>query len=67
MVPESAPLWLRNRNQRVHMGGLMREGAYIMGGGEIYTWSNTSAKEKVGLSAGGLYAAGGRLIGGEKP
>ena len=29
-----------------------------------YAWSNTNVKEKVGLSAGGLYGGGG-LIGGE--
>ena len=38
-VPEIVPLWLKNRNQRVHTGGLIR--------GEAYTWSNTSVKEKV--------------------
>ena len=31
-------------------------GAYMRG---AYTWSNTSVKEKVGLSVGGLYAGGG--------
>ena len=35
------------------------------GRGEAYTWSNKSVKEKVGLSAGGLYARDGGLIGGE--
>ena len=24
LVPEMVPLWLKNRNQRIHMGGLMR-------------------------------------------
>ena len=38
--------------------------------GGAYTWSNTSVKEKMGLSAGSLYAGapirgGGGLIGGE--
>ena len=45
-VPEIVPLWLKNRNQRVHMGGLMSEG------GGAYTWSNTSVKGKVGLYTG---------------
>ena len=30
-VPEIVPLWLKNRNQRVHMGGLIRRG----GGGLV--------------------------------
>ena len=55
-VPEIVPLRLKTRNQRVHTGGLMRRGAY--------TWSNTSVKEKMGLSAGGPIRGGG-LIGGE--
>ena len=42
--------------------------AYALGGGGAcmrgaYTWSNTSVKEKVAISARGLCA--GRLIGGE--
>ena len=45
-VPETVPLWLKNRNQRVYTFGLMRaEGAY--------TWSKTSVKDKEGLSVGG--------------
>ena len=59
-VPEIVPLWLKNRNQRVHMGGLMHGGAYMRG---AYTRSNTSVLEKVGLSAG--EAIGGGLIGTE--
>ena len=38
------------------------ERAYVSGRGS-YTWSNSSVKEKVGLSAGG--GGGGGLIGGE--
>ena len=38
------PLWLKNRNQRVHKG--------------TYTWSNTSVEEK-GAYLRGLYAGGG--------
>ena len=41
---------LKNRNQRIHTGGLMHRGG---GGGGAYTSSNTSVKEKVGLSEGG--------------
>ena len=54
-VPEIVLLWLKNRNQCVHTGGLICGGAY--------TWSNRSVKEKVGLSVG-AYTWGG-LIGGE--
>ena len=57
IVPKIVPLWLKNRNQRVYTGGLMR-GSLIRG--RAYTWSNTSAKEKVGLLQEGLYAVGGR-------
>ena len=39
----------KNRNQRVHTGALMCGGAYMRG---AYMCSNTSVKEKVGLSAG---------------
>ena len=39
----------------------MCRGAYLR---EAYTWSNTSVKEKVGLSAGCLFAGG--LVGREK-
>ena len=48
---EIVPLWLKNRNQRVHTAGLC-----ALAG--AYTWSNISVKEKVGLSAGGIYARG---------
>ena len=47
-VPKIVPLLLKNRNKRYHTGGLMRGG----GGG------NTTVKEKVGLSTGGLYVGG---------
>ena len=57
-VPETVPLWLKTRNQRIHTGKIMR-------GGGAYTWSNVSVKEKVRLSAG-AYTRGGGLIGGEK-
>ena len=30
---------------------------------EVYPWSNVSVKEKMGLSAGGLYLGGGGLTG----
>ena len=60
-MPEIVPLWLKNRNQRIHMGGLMRGcwcrcrcGSYIKG---AYTWSHTSVKEKMCLS-GGKYTQG---------
>ena len=46
------PLWLKIRNQRVDTGGLC-------GGGGAYAWSNTSVKEKVGLSAEGPIRGGG--------
>ena len=38
-VPEIVPLWLKNRNQFVHTGGLMPWGTYMRRG---YAWSNTS-------------------------
>ena len=44
-MPEIVPRWLESRNQHVHTGGLKRMRAY--------TWSNTSVKEKVGLSERG--------------
>ena len=48
------PLWLKNRNQRVDTGG----GVYTRG---AYTWTNTSVKEKVHLSAEGpIHGGGGR-------
>ena len=31
-VPEIVPLWLKNRNQRVHTGGLMRETSGLIHG-----------------------------------
>ena len=34
-VPEIVPLWLKNRNQRVHAGGLMRGVANMRRGGLI--------------------------------
>ena len=49
-VPEIVPLWFKNRNQRVICAG----GSY-KGGGGTYTRSNTSVKEKMGLSVGGAY------------
>ena len=51
-VPEIVLLWLKNRNQRVHTGGLMRGWAYTR---RAYIWSDRSVKEKVGLSAEGAY------------
>ena len=42
-VPEIVPLWLKNRNQRIQTGGLMR-------GRGANTWSNRSVED---LSAGG--------------
>ena len=30
-VPEIVPFWLKNQNQRVHAGGLMRGEAYVRG------------------------------------
>ena len=50
-VPEIVLLWLKNRNQRVHTGRLMRGGDLYEGG--AYTWNNTIVKKKVGLSARG--------------
>ena len=32
IVPEIVPLWLKNRDQRVHTGGIMRRGVYMRGG-----------------------------------
>ena len=61
-VPEIVPLWLKNRNQHAHMGTLMRWGEHMQGW--AYTWSSTSVREKVGLSAWGG-GKGGGLIGGE--
>ena len=52
-ISEIVPLWLKNRNQRVDTGG----GLCAEGGG-AYTWSNTSVKEKVGLSAEGPIRGG---------
>ena len=48
----------KNRNQRVHMGGLVRRGAYMS---EAYTRRNISGKEEVGLSAGEPIRGGGGL------
>ena len=52
-TPEIEPLWLKNRNQRFHKGGLLRTGGgYVKG---AYTWDNRSVKERVGLSPGRTY------------
>ena len=50
-VPKIVPLLLKNRNKRYHTSGLMREGE-----------GNTTVKEKVGLSTGGLYAGGNTVF-----
>ena len=42
------PLWLKNRNQRVHTGGLMRGGLHDGGGRGV-----TSFDKRVSLSTGG--------------
>ena len=52
LVPEIVPLWLKNRKQTIHAGGIMDGGCLYEGG--TYTWSRRSVKQKVGLSAGGL-------------
>ena len=44
-VPKTVPFLLKNRNERIHKGGLMRAG----GGGGAYTWSNKSVAKIVGL------------------
>ena len=47
-IIQMVPLWLKNGNQRVDIQGDLCAEGLIRGGG--VTWSNTSVKEKVGLS-----------------
>ena len=47
---------LFTHKENLYMNGVTRSygRAYTRGGGGAYTWSSTSVKEKVSLSAGGL-------------
>ena len=59
-VPEIVPLWLKNL-EKIGINTFIREGLCAGGlyeGGRAYAWSNTSVKEKVGLSEWGPIRGG---------
>ena len=64
-ISEIVPLWLKNRNQLVDMGGRGGEGGETWSGlyEGAYTWDNTRVKENVSLSVEGPIH--GELIGRE--